>query len=102
MATLAQKKAAAEHRRRTRAHGLVRVESQVPAQDAALVREVAKALRTAREEELRARLREALAPTMGQSLADLFRNMSVDVSGPEYDEAFDIPRDQSGWRPIDL
>ena len=45
MTKAAQRKATANHRKRIRAKGLVRVEVQVPEQDAAMLRDVAAALR---------------------------------------------------------
>jgi hypothetical protein len=100
MASHAQRKATAEHRKRAAGKGLVRVEVQVLAEDAGLVRDFARALRSGDAE--RARVTEAITSKPKRSLADVFDEISKDVSGHEFDDAFDIPRDQSGWRPIDL
>lgn len=61
------KSALAQHRRRLRRQGIARIELQAPAADAALLRDIAKALRDAPgEPELRARLAAAVQrPRLG-------------------------------------
>ena len=67
----AQKKAGAHHRERLKRRGLVRLEVLAPEADAALIRDVVKALRDdpARAAQVRARLRDAIGPKLGSGLA---------------------------------
>jgi hypothetical protein len=68
----AQRKAMRGHRQRRRRKGFARVEVLAPETDAATLREVAAVLRSGTEQadELRAKIREALAPRES-SLIDL-------------------------------
>jgi hypothetical protein len=95
----AQKRALTAHRRHQKAKGIVRVEVQAAAGDAALIREVAAELRsgTRRAAEVRSLLRRSLRPK--KSLRELLI-MDIDIPDDVIDEAFARPRDLG--RKIDL
>ncbi len=81
----ARNKAVARHRERLKRNGLVRVEVVVAEPDAALIREIAAGLRDhpARPDEVRERLRAAIAPEPEQSIVDLLA-VDPDVDVDEY------------------
>jgi hypothetical protein len=81
----ARNKAVARHRERLRRNGLVRVEVVVPEPDAAMIREIATGLRDdpARRDEVRERLRAAIALEPEQSVVDLLA-VDPDVDVDEY------------------
>lgn len=87
------------HRRQQKSKGLVRVEVQAPASDAALIREVAAELRsgTRRAAEVRSLLRRSLKPR--QTLREL---LAMDLEIP--DEVFDkaLARGKDRAREVDL
>jgi hypothetical protein len=99
MSSLAQRKATAAHRKRTRAKGLVRVELQVPTSDKTLVREVARRLRedAPRAAILRETLRSAVAPEPEMSALDIFAS---DLPDEYFEGVFDHVRTTS--KPIEL
>lgn len=94
------RKAVTDHRRRLKRKGLERVEVQVSASDAPLIRAVARRLReeTPDSELLRGQLRAATGdmPTM----AEFLKAITCDVP----DDAFDslLQRDRRPSRPVDL
>lgn len=85
------------HRRQQKAKGLVRVEVQAPAMDAALIREVAAELRsgTRRAAEMRSLLRRSLRPR--KSLREL---LALDLPDDVLDRVLDRPKDSD--REVDL
>lgn len=85
------------HRRQQKAKGLVRVEVQAPATDAALLREVAAELRsgTRRAAEVRSLLRRSLRPQ--QSLREL---LALDLPDEVVDQVLTRPKDHG--REVDL
>lgn len=87
----AQHKAVASHRRRQRDRGVVRVEVQAPETDAALLREVAAALRgePERARAVRTTVREALRRP-ARSMLDL---LACDLADDVVDEALARPRE---------
>ena len=94
----AQSKALATHRRRRRDSGVVRVEVQVPAIDAALVRDLAAVLRGKPQaaQALRAQLRTAIATPRASAIFDIFGSDLPDsyFDGVfEHDRRGDLPRD---------
>ena len=88
-----QRRAVKKHRRRLRRRGLVRLEVQVPAGDALLVRRVAGALRGEPEAAtaLRARVRGALASGERLGLKALLASAPLD--GIDLVPRSDLPRD---------
>jgi hypothetical protein len=86
----AQTKAIKSHRARLRKRGMKRIEVVVRNQDAALVRDLAAALR--RDDVSARKLRTAMRDAFGQysepSIANVLRSLP-DVSGPEFDGAFE-------------
>ncbi len=87
------------HRRQQKARGLVRVEVQAPASDAALLREVAAELRsgTRRAAEVRSLLRRSLRP--GKSLRELLA-MDFPIPDQVFDEA--MARSDDLGREVEL
>ena len=94
----ARNKAVARHRERLKRNGRVRVEVVVPEPDAALIREIAVALRDhpAPPDEVRERLRAALAPEPEQSIVEL---LAVD---PEVDVEEYLVRIRDHARDVEL
>lgn len=94
-----RRNAVTTHRRHQKAKGIVRVEVQAAAGDAALLREVAAELRsgTRRAAEVRSLLRRSLRPK--KSLRELLV-MDVDIPDDVIDKAFARPRDLG--RKVDL
>ena len=91
----AQKKAITNYRRRLKRQGVVRLEVQVRKDDAALVREVAKALADPNQEsETRALLRARFGGGQAQSLKALLASAPL--------EGIDLVHDRSKGRDIDL
>lgn len=80
------------HRRQQKAKGLVRVEVQAPASDAALIREVAAELRsgTRRAAEVRSLLRRSLRPR--KSLRELLA-LGATLPDADFDAVLDRQRD---------
>jgi hypothetical protein len=100
MTSAAQKRALAKHRRRTAENGLVRVEVRVRPADATLIKSVAEAIN--RDPANREAVERAVAPAAPRrSLWDLMQALP-DVSGPEFDEAFEIPREQVALRDVEF
>lgn len=93
----ARHEAVRRHRRRQRARGVVRVEVQVLASDAALIREVAAALRGDPEpaRQLREFLRAALRPPRGTLLDRLCCDLPDAVMDEVLARPRDLPRDVS-------
>jgi hypothetical protein len=85
----AQSKAIKRHRTGLRKRGMKRVEVIVRSQDAAIVRDLAAALRRDDESarKLRTAMRDAFGPHAEPSIADVLRSLP-DVSGAEFDDAF--------------
>lgn len=100
MPTTAQRKATTTHRKRSAELGLVRVEVQVPAQDASLVKEMAARLRgdPFRAEVLRSALLEDLAPPGAGSVLEMFASDLPD----EYFEGVFAERRRSRRAEADL
>ena len=96
----AQKKATADHRKRSRARGLSRIEVQAPAVDTPLIRMIAEALRAgdARSDRLRTTIRSVLGPAGEGNALELFRS---DLPDAAFEGVFDAPR-VSGWRETEL
>ncbi len=89
------KSALAEHRRRLRGRGLLRVEVQVRGEDAPLVRAVAAALADpGRAAEARALLRGRFAPAPSRSLKDLLASAPL--------EGVDLDRPRDAGRAVEL
>jgi phage tail tape-measure protein len=89
------------HRRRLARSGIRRIEVTIPAQDAALVRELAAALRSGGEEgrKIRARLQFAAGQTQaktGKELVAFFR------ASPLVGLEIEFERDGSKGRPVEL
>lgn len=93
----AQKKAVRAHRRQQKAKGLVRVEVQAPATDAALLREVAAELRSGsrRSARVRSLLRRSLRPEKS-----LFELLALDLPDEVVDRA--LARSKDRGREIKL
>ena len=100
MSTKAQRKATRAHRRRAAARGLVRVEVQAPAGDAALIKSVAATLRgpSQRAAALRSALTKSLSGTQVKSAFDIFGS---DLSDEVFEGVFDQPRPRQ-WRDVEL
>ena len=101
MTNSAQRSATANHRKRIRAKGLVRVEVHVPAGDAALLRELADRLRA--HDSLADATRSSLKSATGrnqepQSALDIYGS---DLPDEYFDGVFEPVRTISG-RKIDL
>jgi hypothetical protein len=93
-----QREAVATHRRRRRESGLVRVEVQIPAIDAALVRDLAAVLRGEPKaaQTLRTQLRAVVAAPRASAVFDIFGSDlpdSVFDNVFEHDHRGDLPRD---------
>ena len=99
MSSLAQRAATAAHRKRAKAKGLVRIEIQVPAGDAELVRRVASNLRGAgaKSRALRSSLKSTVAESTKGSALDIYAS---DLPDEDFEGVFDRKRTAS--RPIDL
>lgn len=100
MTSAAQKKAMAAHRRRVAAKGLVRVEVQVSAGDASLLREMARRLRGGKSDAEKARnaLRVSLAASDDGSALNMFAS---DLPDEYFEGVFDHERKVED-REIDL
>jgi hypothetical protein len=99
MTKATQRKATANHRKRIRAKGLVRVEVQVPQSDVPLVRELAQHLRAdSKIEELRNILKAALGGQKPKTVLDMFAS---DLPDEYFEGVFDHERTIS-HREIDL
>ncbi|MCC6468431.1 MAG: hypothetical protein IT563_08930 [Alphaproteobacteria bacterium] len=88
----------ANHRRRQKRRGLARVEVQVPKKDAALLRAVARQLRSDDASDLRAQL--AAATASAAAVGSILDLLACDLP----DEAFEpmLQRDRRLSRPVDL
>jgi hypothetical protein len=104
MTTAAQKKALVAHRRRAAERGLVRVEVRVPVQDTDLIRSVAACIRE--NPELAVRIGDVIASRSGEKPAPktwgTILESLPDVSGPEFDEAFETSREPFELRNVDF
>jgi len=88
------KSALAEHRRRLKRHGMVRLEVKVRKEDAALLRNVANALvDPARELQARALLREKFGPAEAEGLKALLS--AAPLEGIDLTRERDLGRDVS-------
>ena len=92
-----QRNAVRSHRRHQKAKGLVRVEVQAPATDAALIREVAAELRSGsrRAAAVRSLLRRSLRPE--KNLIDM---IALDLPDDVVDRALSRPKDRG--RDVEL
>lgn len=97
----AQSDALAAHRRRRRDSGVVRVEVQVPAIDATLMRDLAAVLRGEPEAAhvLRAQLRAIVAEPRASAVFDIFGS---DLPDAVFDGVFDHDRHTDPPRDIGL
>jgi hypothetical protein len=98
----AQRKALAAHRRRRREKGVVRVEVQVPAIDAGIVRDVAAILRgePAQAQAVRAQLRSVAAGARhGASVFDIFGS---DLPDRNFEGVFVHDRRAGKTRDVEL
>jgi hypothetical protein len=95
----AQREALTTHRRRRRDSGVVRVEVQVPAIDAALVRDVAAVLRGEPHaaQALRVQLRTAVGAPRASAVFELFGS---DLPDSYFEGVFEF--DRRGDRPRDI
>lgn len=100
MASKAQRKATKMHRRRAAARGLLRVEVQAAANDAALIRALAATLRngSAKARALRSTVTGALARPEIKTAFDVFGS---DLADELFEDVFAQPRPRH-WREIDL
>lgn len=84
-----------KYRRRQKQRGIVRVEVQVRAEDAPLVRDVARALTDPeREAAARSLIRDRLSPASGRGLKALLAAAPL--------EGIDLGRDRDPGREVDL
>lgn len=98
--SIAQRKALSTHRRRRRSAGVVRVEVQVPAVDAGLVRDLAAVLRgdAAAAQAMRDQLRAVVVQPRAAAVYDIFGS---DLPDSYFEGVFDqgrrddLPRDVS-------
>ena len=89
----AGKKAVAEHRKRLKQRGLVRIEVRASKEDAPLLREVAGALADpARATQTRRLLREHVAPYAGMGLKELLAAAPADLE-LDFDRRLDPDRE---------
>jgi hypothetical protein len=97
----AQQKALASHRRRRRDSGIVRVEVQVPASDAEMVRGLAAVLRGAPDAARAARdqLRGVAAGPAGASVFDIF---GADLPDAYFEGVFEPAARRDPPRDVDL
>lgn len=95
------RKATQEHRRRTAARGLVRLEVQANRSDVPLIRAVAEVLRQdgAEAETARERLRDIVPAKPKRTLLDVFLAIAPPIETD--DIAFERDKDAT-WRDIDL
>jgi hypothetical protein len=92
----AGKKAVAEHRKRLKQRGLVRIELRAPKEDAALLREIAGALADpARAPQLRVLLRRDVNPYAGMGLKELLAAAPLDLD-------LDFDRSRNPGRSVDF
>jgi hypothetical protein len=99
MTKASQRKATANHRKRIRAKGLVRLEIQVPQKDVKLVRELAERLRAGSKiAELRNVLKAALGGDRPKTVLEMFAS---DLPDEYFEGVFDHERTIS-HREIDL
>jgi hypothetical protein len=97
----AQQRALTAHRRRRRDRGIVRVEVQVPAVDAAVLRDVAAILRSKSDaaQAVRNQLRAVVAKPRAETVFDIFGS---DLSDAYFEGVFDQPRQRDTAREIEL
>jgi hypothetical protein len=97
----AQQKALSAHRRRRRDSGLVRVEVQVPAIDAGILREVAAALRSQPDaaQAMRNQLRSAVSQRRVETVFDIFGS---DLPDAAFDGVFELRRQADTGRDVEL
>jgi len=100
MTSNAQRRATSEHRRRTAARGLVRVEVKAAATDADLIRAIAESLcgESERAGQIRTGLRDMLASQNVETIWDIFGSQLPDEA---FDGVFDGARDDYP-RGVDL
>ncbi|WP_181702606.1 hypothetical protein [Chthonobacter albigriseus] len=103
MTTVAQRRAVTRHRQKASAQGLARVEVQVPKIHSALLRRIAETLRNdpAAARHLSEMVGAHTAYTSGQTLGEFFDGLP-DISGPEFDEVFELGQDRSLPEDIEL
>jgi hypothetical protein len=91
--TSSARKAVAEHRKRLKQRGLVRIELRAPKEDAPLLREVAEALADpARAAHTRRVLREHVSPHAGMGFKELLAAAPLDLE-LDFDRAIDTGRE---------
>ena len=102
MASQSQKSATKSYRKRSKRAGLVRVEVQAPKEYSELIKSVAKTLRENPDSafEVRKAISGSEKPLRKKTSLEMFAG-PVDVSGPEFDEIFNQPRDGK-WRKIEF
>src|SRR5438552_650801 len=95
----AQRKALANHRRRRRDRGVVRVEVQVPPIDARTLRDIAAVLRGSPDaaQAMRDRLRAVVAKQQTASVLDIF---GTDLPDAFFDGLFE--QNRAGDKPRDV
>ena len=90
MTKATQRKATANHRKRIRARGLVRVEVQVPKDDAAMMRELAKRLRIdSKVEDVRSGVKAVLGESKPKTVVEMFAS---DLPDEYFEGVFDRER----------
>jgi hypothetical protein len=95
-----QRRATTAHRNRAKAHGIVRVEVQALAGDAAMIKAVAEILRNGSADA--DRLRKSIAGAMpGQPPRNALDIFSSELADETFEGVFDQAR-QTGWRQVDL
>lgn len=101
MTTVAQRRAVKRYRERSVEQGMTRVEVKVPRANADLIRSVAALLRS--QPGAAERLTQIIdeVPPSGQTWGEYLKQ-APDLSGPEFDQAFDLPRDRWPLREVDL
>jgi hypothetical protein len=97
----AQREALTTHRRRRRASGVVRVEVQVPAVDAAIVRDLAAILRgeATAAQAIRSQLRAIVSQPRAAAVFDIFGS---DLPDSYFDGVFEHDRHGDPPRDLDL
>jgi hypothetical protein len=97
----AQQKALSAHRRRRREGGMVRVEVQVPAIDAPILRDLAAILRSKSDaaQAMRNQLRSVVAKPRADSVFDIFGS---DLPGEYFEGVFNQSRQRDTPRDVEL
>lgn len=100
MASAAQARASRKHRQRGAERGLVRVEVQAPSADAALIRDLARTLRSdpERAATLRSTIRDALGSEKRMTALEAFAS---DLPDEDFEGFFDQPPRDNEPREVD-